>query len=103
MTASHWQVQEARQHVSELIRSAEAEGPQVVTRRGEDVAMVMDSAEYRPLRGGEGDVKQFPVAGPDFDVLGIVRPDAPAPVIDLERGHMNSLTPPGRLIGGRRT
>ena len=33
---SRWQLQEAKQRFSELIRSVEAEGPQVVTRHGED-------------------------------------------------------------------
>ena len=38
-----WQLQEAKQRFSELIRSVEAEGPQVVTRHGEDVAVVTAS------------------------------------------------------------
>jgi prevent-host-death family protein len=36
-----WQPQEAEQRFSEPIRSVEAEGPQVVTRHGEDVAVVI--------------------------------------------------------------
>jgi len=37
-----WQLQEAKQRFSELIRSVEADGPQVVTRHGEDVAVVIE-------------------------------------------------------------
>jgi prevent-host-death family protein len=57
----HWQRQEAKQHFSELIRSVETEGPQVVTRHGEEVAVVVGIAEYRRLRG----------AGSDFMAIGL--------------------------------
>ena len=43
----HWQLQEAKQRFSELIRSVEVDGPQFVTRHGEEVAVVIDIAEYR--------------------------------------------------------
>jgi prevent-host-death family protein len=36
-----WQIQEAKQHFSDLIRSAEADGPQFVTEHGEEVAVVL--------------------------------------------------------------
>ena len=38
-----WQVQDAKQRFSDLIRKAHAEGPQVVTRHGEEIAVVMTS------------------------------------------------------------
>lgn len=58
--AGHWQLQEAKQRFSELIRSVETDGPQFVTRHGEEVAVVIDIGEYRRLRGGgEQDFKQF--------------------------------------------
>jgi len=40
-------VQDAKQRFSELIRTAHADGPQVVTRHGEEIAVVIDIAEYR--------------------------------------------------------
>nr|BFE80969.1 hypothetical protein GCM10020093_035700 [Planobispora longispora] len=46
-----WQVQEAKQRFSEVVRRAVSEGPQVVTRHGEEVAVVIDIAEYRRLKG----------------------------------------------------
>jgi len=61
----HWQVQEAKQRFSELIRSVETEGPQFVTKHGEEVAVVIDIAEYRRLRGEEGDFKEFLRAAPE--------------------------------------
>ncbi len=47
----HWQVQEAKQRFSELLRAAKAGEPQIVTRHGEEVAVVLDIAEYRRLHG----------------------------------------------------
>lgn len=81
-----WQLQEAKQRFSELIRSVTTEGPQVVTRHGEEVAVVIDIAEYRRLRGGGADFKQFLRSAPDLDVLEIDRPSAPARVVDLGEG-----------------
>src|SRR4030081_1670091 len=51
-----WQVQEAKQRLSELWRRAEADGPQFVTRHGEEVAVVLDIAQYRRLTGAETEV-----------------------------------------------
>ena len=53
-----WQLQEAKQRFSELIRSVEADGPQFVTKHGEEVAVVVGIAEYRRSSGGE-DFKIF--------------------------------------------
>jgi prevent-host-death family protein len=78
----HWQLQEAKQRFSELIRSVETQGPQFVTKHGEEVAVVIDVAEYRRLRSG--DFKSFLRAAPDLDDLDIGRPTAPARVVDLE-------------------
>jgi len=78
----HWQLQEAKQRFSELIRSVEVDGPQFVTRHGEEVAVVIDIAEYRRLRGGGPDFKAFLRSAPDLD-LEISRSPAPAQVVDL--------------------
>jgi prevent-host-death family protein len=48
---AHWQVQEAKQRFSELLRKAHADGPQFVTRHGEEVAVVIDIDEFRRLPG----------------------------------------------------
>jgi len=68
-----WQVQEAKQRFSELIRSAHVDGPQVVTRHGEDIAVVIDIAEYRQLKGEVVDFKDYLRAGPHFDDLDLSR------------------------------
>ncbi|MER5644451.1 type II toxin-antitoxin system Phd/YefM family antitoxin [Streptosporangium sp. NPDC002524] len=64
---SGWQVQEAKQRFSEVVRRAVSEGPQVVTRHGEEVAVVIDIAEYRRLKGDAPDFRQFLLADPDWD------------------------------------
>ena len=77
-----WQLQEAKQRFSELIRSVEADGPQVVTRHGEDVAVVISIAEYRHLRHGGENFKAFLQSAPDLD-LEINRPIQPARLVGL--------------------
>ncbi|NUT52469.1 MAG: type II toxin-antitoxin system Phd/YefM family antitoxin [Saccharothrix sp.] len=82
----HWQLQEAKQRFSELIRSVETDGPQFVTRHGEEVAVVIDIAEYRRLRGGGDDFKAFLRSAPDAE-FEIDRSSARAPVVDLGEGE----------------
>ncbi|WP_436759076.1 type II toxin-antitoxin system Phd/YefM family antitoxin [Streptosporangium sp. V21-05] len=62
---SGWQVQEAKQRFSEVVWRAVNEGPQVVTRHGEEVAVVIDIAEYRRLRGDAPDFRRFLLPNPD--------------------------------------
>ena len=77
-----WQLQEAKQRFSELIRSVEADGPQVVTRHGEEVAVVISMAEYRHLRHEGEDFKAFLQSAPDLD-LKIDRSVLPARRVSL--------------------
>lgn len=46
-----WQVQEAKQRFSEVLRAAESGEPQIVTRHGMEVAVLIDIADYHRLRG----------------------------------------------------
>jgi prevent-host-death family protein len=68
-----WQVQDAKQRFSELIRTAHAEGPQVVTRHGEEIAVVIDIADYRHLKGDIAEFKDYLRSGPAFDDLDLAR------------------------------
>lgn len=79
----HWQLQEAKQRFSELIRSAEADGPQFVSRRGDDVAVVIDIREYRRLQSGAVDFKDFLRSGPDVDLGPVHRAKEPGRVVEL--------------------
>ncbi|GAA3173409.1 type II toxin-antitoxin system Phd/YefM family antitoxin [Nonomuraea roseoviolacea] len=70
---SVWQLQEAKQRFSEVVRRAHDEGPQIVTRHGEDVAVIIDMAEYRRLKGDEPDFKEFLLSAPDLTELDLTR------------------------------
>lgn len=73
-----WQIQDAKQRFSELIRTAHDDGPQVVTRHGQEIAVVIDIVEYRHLRGQFVEFKDYLRSGPEFDDLDLGRPgDAP--------------------------
>lgn len=67
-----WQVQEAKQRLSELLRAAEDE-PQVITRHGEDVAVVIDIARWRRLTGVEVELVDYLLHGPTTDELDVRR------------------------------
>ena len=81
--SAHWQLQEAKQRFSEVVRSAASDGPQFVTRHGDEVAVVLDIREYRRLKGGEPDFKTFLQSAPDVE-LEIGRSHEPARLVDLE-------------------
>ncbi|MEV4164836.1 type II toxin-antitoxin system Phd/YefM family antitoxin [Nonomuraea dietziae] len=61
-----WQLQEAKQRFSEVVRKAHDEGPQIITRHGDEVAVILDMAEYRRIKGGEPDFKEFLLSAPDW-------------------------------------
>ena len=50
---TQWQVQEAKAELSALIKAAQ-EAPQVITRHGEPVAVVVSYAKYDRLQRQEG-------------------------------------------------
>jgi len=66
-TPDHWQIQDAKQRFSEMIRAVISEGPQVITRHGEDVAVVVDIAEYRRLTRPAVDLAGILLGGPKID------------------------------------
>jgi prevent-host-death family protein len=78
-----WQLQEAKQQFSRLVERALSDGPQLVTRNGKEVAVVLDVAEYRRLTSHGGDFKRFLESAPDFDLLEIHRSGEPTRVVEL--------------------
>ena len=68
-----WQLQEAKQRFSELVRRTLEEGPQVVTRRGEEVVVVVPVEEYRRAGEKKPDFKEFLMNAPDLSVLDLER------------------------------
>jgi prevent-host-death family protein len=63
----HWQIQEAKQRFSEMIRVVTNKGPQVISRHGEDVAVVVDIREYRRLTRPSVDLASALLGGPKLD------------------------------------
>lgn len=45
-----WQIQEAKSRFSELVEVALTKGPQVITKRGEKVAVIMGFEEFQRLK-----------------------------------------------------
>jgi prevent-host-death family protein len=64
-----WQMQEAKQKFCELVRRALDEGPQVVTRRGQEVVVVIAAEEFRRLTPSAPDFKEFLLSGQDLSAM----------------------------------
>jgi prevent-host-death family protein len=60
----YWQIQDAKQRFSEMIRAVAHDGPQIITRHGEEVAVVVDIAEYRRLTRPTVDLTGLLLGGP---------------------------------------
>jgi prevent-host-death family protein len=69
-----WQLQQAKQRFSEVVRRALADGPQVVTRHGREAVVVVSAAEFsKRRRDATGDFKQFLRSAPDLEGLRLAR------------------------------
>ncbi|MFD1543098.1 type II toxin-antitoxin system Phd/YefM family antitoxin [Nonomuraea guangzhouensis] len=73
LAETRWQLGEAKQRFSEVIRRAHDEGPQIVTRYGQDVAVILGIEKYRRLKGEQPDFKEFLLSGPDLSALDLTR------------------------------
>jgi antitoxin Phd len=67
-----WQLQEAKNKFSEVVEAALNDGPQVITRRGADTAIVLSYADYRRLLLTQKKLSEFfresPLVGVDLDL-----------------------------------
>jgi antitoxin Phd len=70
-----WQLQEAEQKFSELVRRTLEEGPQVVTKHGEEVVVVVPVEEFRRMNGEKPDFKEFLMRAPEG--LELIIPERP--------------------------
>lgn len=65
-----WQIQDAKNKLSEVIARALKQGPQLITRHGEKTVVVVSYAEYEKLRKSQGKLSEFfkasPLAGIDL-------------------------------------
>ena len=69
-----WQLQEAKNKLSEVVEEALKHGPQVITKRGVETAIVLSYAEYRKLQLAQQSLSSFFRSSPlvDFD-LALIR------------------------------
>lgn len=83
-----WPTQDAKQRLSELLRAAHGDGPQIVTKHGAEVAVVLDVAEYRRLAGldVDADLKGVLAGGAVGGALSDAAADVLADVV-AERGR----------------
>ena len=70
-THDYWQIQDAKQRFSEMIRAVTHDGPQIITRHGEEVAVVVDIAEYRRLTRPAVDLAGLLLGGPKLSDDGV--------------------------------
>ena len=69
MAVQRWQLQDAKQQFSRLVERAHSGEPQLVTRNGKEVAVLLDVDEYRRLTSWHGgDFKKFLFEGPRFEL-----------------------------------
>ena len=59
-----WQIQDAKNKLSELIARALKHGPQLITKHGEKTVVVISYAEYEKLRKSQGKLSEFFRASP---------------------------------------
>lgn len=62
-----WQIQEAKAHLSELVRDTEQSGPQSITWHGREVAVVVSRTDYERLTGVGRSLVEFMQRSPLFD------------------------------------
>ena len=84
MSEKIWQLQEAKNRFSEVVNKALEEGPQVVTRRGEEVVVILSRDEFNQLKKSRTSLVEFfrqsPLVGVDLE---LERDHTPARDFDL--------------------
>lgn len=70
--ASEWQLQTAKNRLSEVVDLALRSGPQTITRHGKPAAVVLSFQDYRRMKGGAGKLSEFiarsPMRGQDLNL-----------------------------------
>jgi prevent-host-death family protein len=68
-----WQLQDAKNRFSELVRKAREEGPQLITLHGRDAVVVVSANEFGKLSRPRGSLVDFfrksPLAGAQLDLV----------------------------------
>ena len=72
-----WQLQEAKSRFSEVVDLTLTEGPQLVTRRGEEAVVILAAADYRRLVGEAPNLIDHLLNAPRGEALTIERSREP--------------------------
>lgn len=62
-----WQVQEAKSHFSEVLDKARTEGPQMITRHGNETAFIISAEDYRRMEGSKKSFGEYLLSAPKVD------------------------------------
>ena len=67
-----WQLQEAKNKLSRVVENAVNSGPQIITKHGVEVVIVISCAEYQKMMASRGSLSAFfrgsPLVGADLDL-----------------------------------
>jgi len=65
-----WQLQDAKARFSEFLDAAIKKGPQMVTRRGVEAAVLVPVEQWRRLQSSaRPNIKELLLSGPKFDLM----------------------------------
>ncbi len=79
-----WQLQEAKNRFSEVVRKASEDGPQTVTKHGKDSVVVLSAEDYRKLEQPKTSLVEFFQKSPLSKVeIDLKRDTSPARNVDL--------------------
>jgi prevent-host-death family protein len=82
-----WQLQDAKARFSEVVKRAAGEGPQVITYRGIETAVVLSIDDFRRLEASRPSLAEYLMTGPrlDDEVIALIndRPGDDGREIDL--------------------
>ena len=72
-----WQLQEAKSRFSEVVDLTLTEGPQLVTRRGEEAVVILAATDYHRLVGDAPNLIDHLLNAPRGEALAIERSGEP--------------------------
>ena len=72
-----WQLQKAKSRFSELVELTLTEGPQMVTRHGEEAVVILAAHDYRRLSGETPQLMDCLLNAPRGEALLMDRPSEP--------------------------
>lgn len=64
----NWQLQQAKQRLSEVVRLAKEQGPQMITQYGEESAWIISADDYHKLTKPKESIVSFFQRSPHRDV-----------------------------------